>query len=580
MHLILSNHVNELKDSFSYSDDTIESKLFEYFCNFCIVSKYYFGRFNPIDVTTDEDDASIDGVAIIVDGELIVTEGDAKEIFSSHKTNLQVDIIITQAKSGDAFVKKDITNFKVGIDDFLSFAPKLPNGKLNVTALEVLRLIFKNTKKIKNKRPDIKVFYCTGGVYNKEREIEACFNIIHKGIVDLDYFNDVSVTPLGRSELIKFYTSLTQKNEATLKTIDFFGMPKMPNIPQAYVALVEAKNLVDSLLSDEDGNIKHAIFEENVRSYLGGTNDVNKAIHATLNSAEQKQIFSVLNNGITVSAPELTFVPNTKEIHLTNYQIINGCQTSNTLFENRGLLDDTVQVVVKFIESPDNNAANEVIAATNSQTNIPTESFFGLKNKSKLIQQYFTSKNKELLPDNHIFFERRQSEYKDKDYQATRIFDVKEIARCYAAMFLGIPHTSFRYAKTIFSAHKDELFKESDHESYYYAACLCLYKYQALINGRKINANNYLKRRWHVLSVFNWICHNSMTVPEPNSKKADAYAKKTINMLTSPDKKYVDVFKKVQEIIDSVPAPTDDELKRQKYYLKLREASEKYLQKK
>lgn len=42
----------------------------------------------------------------------------------------------------------------------------------------------------------------------------------------------------------------------------------------------------------------------------------------------------------------------------------------------------------------------------------------------------------------------------------------------------------------------------------------------------------------------------------------------------------MDVFKKVQEIIDSVPAPTDDELKRQRYYLKLREASEKYLQKK
>jgi hypothetical protein len=59
MHIILKNHVKELATDFSYIKQK-ESKLFELFCNYCVVSKHYFGRFDPQDITTEEDDASID----------------------------------------------------------------------------------------------------------------------------------------------------------------------------------------------------------------------------------------------------------------------------------------------------------------------------------------------------------------------------------------------------------------------------------------------------------------------------------------------------------------------------------------
>ncbi|WP_233174952.1 AIPR family protein, partial [Delftia sp. ASV31] len=159
--------------------------------------------------------------------------------------------------------------------------------------------------------------------------------------------------------------------------------------------------------------------------------------------------------------------PNTKEIHLTNYQIINGCQTSSTLFENRLHLTDSVNVVVKFIESPENESSSDIIAATNSQSDIPKEAFFGLRSKAKLVQKYFNAHNQDSLPENKIFFERRQGEYKNAGHQYTRIFDVREVARCYAAMFLDSPHNSARYVSRIFTSRSDSLFKDSDHESYY-----------------------------------------------------------------------------------------------------------------
>ena len=84
MHIILKNHTNKLSSDFEHQN-LKESKKFELFCNYCCVSKHFFGRFDPFDITTDEDDASIDGIAIIIDGDLIRTPDDALDIFKVAK---------------------------------------------------------------------------------------------------------------------------------------------------------------------------------------------------------------------------------------------------------------------------------------------------------------------------------------------------------------------------------------------------------------------------------------------------------------------------------------------------------------
>lgn len=564
MHIILKSHVEELATDFEYTEAS-QYKKFEYFCNYCVVSKHYFGRFNPLVVTTDEDDASLDGIAVIVDGDLITNPDDAKEAFSTHKTNLQVDVVFTQIKSGEQFRKEEIANFKLGLDDFLSLAPKLPNGKFNIETIQVIKVVLANLKKVRNRRPNCHVYYCTSGVYVGEREIQAAFEVVEKNLKDTEFFYSVQVKAIGRGEIIKLYADLSDKNEAKLPLLEFFGMPKMPGIPQSYVAIVKASDFVSGLLEDADQNLRESVFEENVRSFLGNNNDVNAAIQQTLQNPEKKSLFSVLNNGITVVAPELTLTPNTKEIHLTNYQIINGCQTSSTLQANKLLLTDSVNVVVKFIESPENEASSDIIAATNSQSDIPKEAFFGLRGKAKLVQKYFLAQNAAVSAENYVHFERRQSEYKHSGYQSTRIFDVREVARCYAAMFLDLPHNSARYVAKIFSASGDHLFREDDHESYYYAACLTLYKYQTLINGKKIGAPEYTKARWHIIQIFKWLCHGTTDTPAPNSKKAEAYARGLIDGLNAETKGYSKTFEKCQHIVDAVGLPTDDELKRARF---------------
>lgn len=576
MHIIIEKNIEELQKEFQFPKKTSESKLFEFFCNYCATSKHYLGRFNPKDITTDEDDASIDGISIIIDGDLITTVDDAANIFAKHKTNLSVEIIFTQCKSGEAFKKSDINNFSVGVEDFLSLKPKYPQGKLNVSSLKVFNIILKNLKKVKNRLPSFHAYYCTSGNYKSETELQASFEALKRKVIGTELFHEAHVTPMGRAELLKFYASATETNEATLKLIDYFGMPKIPNIPQSYIGIANALDFVENVISDSEGNLNHRVFEENIRSYLGKTNVVNGKIQATLEDINKKDLFSVLNNGITIVTPELTLTPNTKEISLTNYQVINGCQTSNTLFHNKHLLTKPVNIIIKFIESANSDVSEDIISATNNQTEVQTESFHGLKNKAKLVQRYFDAKNDKAAAENKIYFERREQEYKTSGFQNTRIFDVRELARCYAALVLNQPHNSARYVKEIFSSSGTDLFCDADHESLYYASALALYKYNTLVNGRKNGAHNFIKLRWHVVQVYKWVVHGKTEMPVPSSKAAEGYANQIISSLLSEDKAYIDKFQICQEIIKDTGAPTSDAIKRGKFTADLIQKSNEY----
>lgn len=573
MHAILAQYINDLSSMFEI-DESDESKLFEYFCNYVITSKNFLGRFNPVEITTKEDDASIDGIVFIIDGELILTADDAKESFNTHKNSLPVDIILVQSKSGEKFEKSQISNFNLGIQDFLSLNPRLPNGKYNLRALDIFNIIVSNVKKIKNKLPNLKIFYCTSGVYNNEPEIKAAFDIIKESCEAKDMFFNVEVTALGRKELMKKWGAISDKNEASLQLVDYIGIDEMPRIPQAYITIVKAKEFLEKIAMDEDKNIREEVFDENVRAFLGESNAVNKSISETIHSDRAKQ-FAVLNNGVTIISPEIAIQSNTKVMHLTNYQIINGCQTTNTLFENYNDLDDNIELVVKIIESQDTDVGIEVVTATNNQTAVEQSSFHSLRDKARLIQKYFDLERKKENREK-LYFERRENEYRNIEIQSTKIYDIKELARCFISVFKMRPHDASRYVKKVLNT--DGIVFEDDHNecAYYCAAYIC-YKFNTLINGGKNDARKYNKFRWHIAMLYPWIATNKTENIPPSSKKITNYCDKILKTFNT--EKYMEIFTTCQSIIDSIELPSNDQIKRGRYTNDLREAAEKWISK-
>src|SRR5262249_32352545 len=72
------------------------------------------------------------------------------------------------------------------------------------------------------------------------------------------------------------------------------------------------------------------LYEKNVRRFLGGRGKVNKGMQATLNDDPAQ--FGLYNNGITIVVKD--FAPDSPSTYLlTEPYIVNGCQTTRTLWE-------------------------------------------------------------------------------------------------------------------------------------------------------------------------------------------------------------------------------------------------------
>jgi hypothetical protein len=125
------------------------------------------------------------------------------------------------------------------------------------------------------------------------------------------------------------------------------------------------------------------LLEQNVRSFLSTKNSVNKGMRETITSAPDK--FFAFNNGITGTAENAIFVAKNDGLYLThlkNFQIVNGGQTTATLFSAamKDKLDvSNIAVQMKLsIVSPEK--ANELVPYiskfANSQTKVNDSDLF------------------------------------------------------------------------------------------------------------------------------------------------------------------------------------------------------------
>ena len=74
------------------------------------------------------------------------------------------------------------------------------------------------------------------------------------------------------------------------------------------------------------------LLEQNVRTFLQFRGGVNKAIRNTLKS--QPEMFFAYNNGLTVTAENMD-VQNNRILSVTNLQIVNGGQTTASIFMSK-----------------------------------------------------------------------------------------------------------------------------------------------------------------------------------------------------------------------------------------------------
>ena len=144
---------------------------------------------------------------------------------------------------------------------------------------------------------------------------------------------------------------------------------------KSYLAIIPA-----IILAKVYKQYKTRLLNQNVRNYLGGTIKVNKGMAKTLR--EDPAMFFAYNNGISSTASKVglrqdeggkLYITN-----VTNWQIVNGGQTTNTIYNmhNRGFDLKNAYVTLKISEinfeddKKKSSAISDIARYANSQTQI------------------------------------------------------------------------------------------------------------------------------------------------------------------------------------------------------------------
>ena len=176
---------------------------------------------------------------------------------------------------------------------------------------------------------------------------------------------------LNEDRLFRIAKANDNDYSLTLEYTDGITLSPQNGAGQTYVTLCNAQQIVD-ILTNEDGMIRSNMFDANVRAYQGNT-DVNNEMLKTLQSCPEN--FVLYNNGITIVCNQL--IPKGKTLTISNPQIVNGCQTCNSLYKANadGIDISKAKVIVKTIEAIGESVAQGIVRGTNRQNIVYEEAF-------------------------------------------------------------------------------------------------------------------------------------------------------------------------------------------------------------
>lgn len=553
MHRIVKAHLDSFVSSFSLEADD-EAKQFEKFATYSVISNRFSGTFDLDDVVTGDGDEGVDGVAIVIDEAVITSVEDAQAVFASPRRNHDVDILFIQAKRSEGFDLGDFLKFKEGVLRFATANPFVAADEVLAESRGMFDVVLDQVPKLRNGRPSLIARFVTTGIYQQPEALQTALRDFHRQAAALGIFHEIDIKFVDRDELTRLWVGTYSGVNASLPTFSTAALPNIAGIDEAYLAVVRASDFVNNVLTTEDGNLRTQVFEENVRSFLGLDNTVNQSIAATLASGTSSR-FPVLNNGITIVSPDVKLQGNT--LHLTNFQIVNGCQTSNVLFENKGVLGD-VMVNIKVVETQLEDVFSELVRATNSQTKVEDTQFLSLRPIVRKVEQFFNTYEG---TESRLYLERRDRQYVGQDIPNTRIFSLHNAAKCVAAMLCNRPELASRYPKTMYAELTDTIFADDTKEILFYAACVTMYRFTLLVSNSTIPQN--LKRfKWHMLPVV-WAIVNGKNTPPLNSRHAERQAQSIIEVMGQHGAPASEIFARVAAICNELGQVTSDRLKRQ-----------------
>lgn len=463
---ILKSFVNDFveQNGLGTLDD---SARFERFVNYCVISKQYPREFDYECLSVGGGaDSAIDGVAIIVNGN-IVQEPEEIDYFLKNNGSLAVSFSFIQSKTSPKFNGAQILNFLAGIRNFFSDNSAIPEND-DIKVLRAIKdSIYRNSLNL-DAPPSLDLFFVTTGKWEEPEHISGLVDSELKILQQRSLFSRIQFQCIDAERLKQIYRETRNK---TVKEIEFpslVALPTINGVRQSFIGSLSTKEYL-KLITDAEGNLQKNLFYDNVRDYQGNT-PVNREIDKTLKSGENQAAIAIFNNGITIISKKIERI--SEKVKLTDYQIVNGCQTSHVLYANKDILKNESHVVIKIIETVDPEIAVSVIKAANRQTEVKVEAFESLSPFHKDLEEYYKAQAvKRKFP---IFYERRSKQYEGvPSVKNCQVITLSAQVKAYVSACLAQPQSTHRYFGEVLDSNRGKMFMQDDqHEKYYLASAI------------------------------------------------------------------------------------------------------------
>ncbi|MGC1391465.1 MAG: AIPR family protein [Bacteroidales bacterium] len=574
MDRIVKNLVEDFLKTMELSSDGQE-KDFEKFANYCLISKEYNKSFDVDSTCTGSgDDTGIDGIAIIVNGQLIENTEDIEFLLTSNNY-LEGTYIFIQSKTSNDFSSQELNNFGFGVKDFFSECPKLRRNREIEDFAALSNYLLSLASKFRT-NPKCKLYYSSNGTWNNDQNNNAILETVKTELGTMNLFSEIFYDPIDANEISRLYRNTKNSVTTTFVFQDKVTLPDLPNIIESYLGILPLLEF-RKILIDENENIRN-IFYDNVRDFQGINNPVNSSISETLNS-EERELFTVLNNGVTIVANDLKTSGN--RFTISDYQIVNGCQTSNMIYEylNNAETIQNFQLPIKLIVTNNDEIKNQITVATNSQTAIKREQLQAMTDFQKNLELYFQT----FEGEGRLHYERRSGQFQtDGNIIKARIINIKDLIKSFSSIFYENPDRVTTYFGSIVAQNIESespmIFNSKHSKILYYAAAFAYYRMDTLFNKRMLDSN-YRKVKFFLLMLFRMLIKkDQLNIGYMSSDKISTeYCSSIIGTLHNIDQSQKIFLKAIEIIKLSGQNVNDKQLVKQVAFTKsLKEAFIKY----
>ena len=510
-----------------------DDELFEAFAASTILKKYHQTDIPDIEegiLVGGSEDGGLDAVAIMVNGRPTRAEEDV-QFFEQNHRRLEVEFVFVQAKTSSSFNANEIGNFTFGVKQFFSIAlgeePKIQFNLEIQQLIELTRYIYRHGIRMRE-NPKCALYYVTTGKWTNAPDPSGRLSDGNQQLKEMEIFSSTSASPIDAQSLKSIYREMERgvvKDVEISKTAVF---PRIDEVDDAYIGLLPGNEFI-KLVSTDDGELNRELFYDNVRDFQGN-NPVNDEITHTLMDNQLRHSFPLLNNGVTIVARELNRRGDIFTI--SDFQIVNGCQTTHIIFQNRDRIGSDTFVPVKLLATRDRQVISEVIKATNRQTAVLPEALESLTPFHKELEDFYAIKESNKEVSERIYYERRSKQYTGENISPKNIISLTRQIKSFVGMFLNEPHSHPRYYGELLRSYEGRLFVQDHKPEPYYASGVGMVTVERWLNSHP-NGRTLRSYKYHLLMLLR-VAISGLAIPKFNSNAISEYALNVANIFRDP----------------------------------------------